>query len=130
RLLGSDPGGYWRLRAGALRLRLSNSSGSGVQVEPPARATTRQTGQERSRNEGGGLCGVITTILDPGGVVENFVERHRGATLIVIGDERTNNATWAHFSDRNGGRVHFIPLGAQEQLGYMITKHLPHSHFA
>jgi len=73
-------------------------------------------------------CGVITTILEVNDAVR-YIASNLNASLIVIGDQRTNHTEWHAFQREHAGVVLYLPPAEQVGLPFRILRHIPWNHF-
>ncbi len=73
------------------------------------------------------VWGVTTTILEVNPAVFHFVENFN-ASLVVIGDQKTNHTEWSQFASKYGNVVYLSP-DHQQVLDFHISRHIPWNHF-
>ena len=71
--------------------------------------------------------GVITTIFTVNKAVVHFAE-NVDASLVVVGDKKTNHTEWAAFQESHSNVVYLSP-DAQTKLQFKTAKALPWNHF-
>ena len=73
-------------------------------------------------------CGVITTILEVNEAVVHFAEKI-DATLIVVGDLKTNHSEWNQFQNKYKHSVVYLSPETQKSMRFKILKYVPWNHF-
>jgi len=76
----------------------------------------------------GSTCGVITTILEVNEAVVYFVANHN-ASLIVVGDLKTNHTEWDAFQRERSESVVYLSPTTQRQLPFKVLRYIPWNHF-
>ena len=70
---------------------------------------------------------VITTINPPNENLEHLINITKSWKIVIIGDIKTNNESWAIF--KNSNRIIYLSLEDQEKLNYNITKYIPYNSY-
>ena len=70
-----------------------------------------------------------TTILEVNKAVVDVVEHVRDASLVVVGDKKTNHSEWVEFQGQYPDVVTYLSPDDQTVLPFEIIEHVPWNHF-
>eukprot|EP00397_Hematodinium_sp_SG-2012_P013175 GEMP01013369.1.p1 GENE.GEMP01013369.1~~GEMP01013369.1.p1 ORF type:complete len:525 (+),score=102.19 GEMP01013369.1:36-1610(+) len=78
------------------------------------------------------VWGVMTTIFAPTDAVFQFLQQDGAMCLVVVGDEKTNNAPWYELAAKWGNRLVYLSTKYQKSDAFPFTslvKQIPYNHF-